>query len=306
AICGACYEVPSAMREEAAAVLPETRARTSWGTPSLDLRAGAVAVLEAAGVPRPAIDADHPCTLEDERFYSYRRHPRTGRFAGVLSRACGVGGAGGPRADTPTTRRAPPQVEETPAVLSVGKGSRALPVLPRSPGQREQQTGRSAMGTWRNAMVALGLANEVDDEYYEDERMRHDEVAAPSRRTERGPEPAPEREAQVTPIRQHSNVVAMAPAVEESMHRITTIHPRSYNDAKAIGESFRDGVPVIMNLSDMQDGDAKRMVDFSAGLVFGLRGTIERVTSKVFLLSPEFVQVDGDTSADEGSFYNQS
>ena len=110
----------------------------------------------------------------------------------------------------------------------------------------------------------------------------------------------------MTPIRQHSNVVAMAPAVEESMQRITTIHPRSYNDAKAIGESFRDGVPVIMNLSDMQDGDAKRMVDFSAGLVFGLRGTIERVTSKVFLLSPEFVQVDGDSSADEGSFYNQS
>lgn len=162
------------------------------------------------------------------------------------------------------------------------------------------------MGTWRNAMVALGLANEVDDEYYEDERARHDEAAAPSRRTERGIEPAHDREAQVTPIRQHSNVVAMAPAVEESMHRITTIHPRSYNDAKAIGESFRDGVPVIMNLSDMQDGDAKRMVDFSAGLVFGLRGTIERVTSKVFLLSPEFVQVDGDTSADEGSFYNQS
>ena len=161
------------------------------------------------------------------------------------------------------------------------------------------------MGTWRNAMVALGLANEVDDEYYEDERYRQEEPA-PSRRTARAPEPAPEREAQVTPIRQHSNVVAMAPAVEESMQRITTIHPRSYNDAKAIGESFRDGVPVIMNLSDMQDGDAKRMVDFSAGLVFGLRGTIERVTSKVFLLSPEFVQVDGDASADEGSFYNQS
>lgn len=162
------------------------------------------------------------------------------------------------------------------------------------------------MGTWRNAMVALGLANEVDDEYYEDERDGYAEAATPARRTERAPEPAPEREAQVTPIRQRSNVVAMSPGVEESMHRITTIHPRSYNDAKAIGESFRDGVPVIVNLSDMQDGDAKRMVDFSAGLVFGLRGTIERVTSKVFLLSPEFVQVDGDTSADEGSFYNQS
>ncbi|MCT1655394.1 cell division protein SepF [Brachybacterium muris] len=160
------------------------------------------------------------------------------------------------------------------------------------------------MGTWRNAMVALGLANEVDDEYYDDDQDRRDE-AAPHRRTERGPETT-DREAQVTPIRQRSSVVAMIPAVEESMHRITTIHPRSYNDAKAIGESFRDGVPVIVNLSDMQDGDAKRMVDFCAGLVFGLRGTIERVTSKVFLLSPEFVQVDGDSPADEDSFYNQS
>lgn len=161
------------------------------------------------------------------------------------------------------------------------------------------------MGTWRNAMVALGLANEVDDEYFEDERDTREETSTPARRTERAPEP--QRKAQVTPIRRSSSVVAMTPAVEEeSMHRITTIHPRSYNDAKAIGESFRDGVPVIVNLSDMQDGDAKRMVDFSAGLVFGLRGTIERVTSKVFLLSPEFVQVDGDSSADEGSFYNQS
>lgn len=161
------------------------------------------------------------------------------------------------------------------------------------------------MGSWRNAMVALGLANEVDDEYYEDELDRRNE-AAPARRTERGPETTHDREAQVTPIRQRSNVVAMNSSVEESMHRITTIHPRSYNDAKAIGESFRDGVPVIVNLSDMQDGDAKRMVDFCAGLVFGLRGTIERVTSKVFLLSPEFVQVDGDSSADEDNFYNQS
>ena len=68
--------------------------------------------------------------------------------------------------------------------------------------------------------------------------------------------------------------------------RITTIHPRTYNEAKQIGESFRESTPVIMNLSDMDDSDAKRLVDFAAGLVFGLRGTIERVTNKVFLLSP--------------------
>ncbi len=71
------------------------------------------------------------------------------------------------------------------------------------------------------------------------------------------------------------------------IYRITTIHPRTYNEAKTIGENFRDGMPVIMNLTDMSDADAKRLVDFAAGLVFGLRGSIERVTSKVFLLSPE-------------------
>ena len=73
--------------------------------------------------------------------------------------------------------------------------------------------------------------------------------------------------------------------------RIITVHPRTYNEARTIGEHFRDGVPVIMNLTEMEDVDAKRLVDFAAGLVFGLHGSIERVTSKVFLLSPENVEV---------------
>lgn len=85
-ICGACYEVPESMRAEASAQLPATWASTSWGTPSLDLRAGATEVLVGAGIPEHSIDAGHPCTLEDESFYSYRRQARTGRFAGVLRR----------------------------------------------------------------------------------------------------------------------------------------------------------------------------------------------------------------------------
>ena len=91
------------------------------------------------------------------------------------------------------------------------------------------------------------------------------------------------------------------------MSRITTIHPRTYNEAKQIGESFRDGIPVIMNLSDMSDADAKRLVDFAAGLIFGLRGTIERITSKVFLLSPHDVRVAAeDKERIAGGFFNQS
>ena len=95
------------------------------------------------------------------------------------------------------------------------------------------------------------------------------------------------------------------------LHRITTIHPRTYNDAKAIGENFREGIPVIMNLTDMSDADAKRLVDFSAGLIFGLRGSIERVTNKVFLLSPAHVEVTGEPpvkarSGVSNGFFNQS
>jgi len=89
--------------------------------------------------------------------------------------------------------------------------------------------------------------------------------------------------------------------------RIVTVHPRTYNDARTIGEHFRDGVPVIMNLTEMEDADAKRLVDFSAGLIFGLRGAIERVTSKVFLLSPENVKVAAeDKERIAGGFFNQS
>lgn len=92
------------------------------------------------------------------------------------------------------------------------------------------------------------------------------------------------------------------------LSRIETIHPRSYNDARRIGEDYRDGVPVIMNLGELDDADAKRIIDFAAGLVFGMRGSIERVTPKVFLLSPSNVDVGDQARAQlaEDGFFNQS
>ena len=98
------------------------------------------------------------------------------------------------------------------------------------------------------------------------------------------------------------------PGTVHELSRITTLHPRTYNEARTVGEQFREGIPVIMNLSDMDDSDAKRLVDFAAGLVFATRGTIERVTNKVFLLSPPNVSVaaeDKQRIAEDG-FFNQS
>ena len=102
--------------------------------------------------------------------------------------------------------------------------------------------------------------------------------------------------------------VEPVPPQQVELARITTLHPRTYNEARTIGEHFREGTPVIMNLTEMVDSDAKRLVDFAAGLIFGLRGSIERVTNKVFLLSPANVEVTAEDKARiaERGFFNQS
>lgn len=92
--------------------------------------------------------------------------------------------------------------------------------------------------------------------------------------------------------------------VKKDMRRIVTIHPTTYSEARTIGEAFRKGTPVIINLTNMSDTEARRMVDFAAGLAFGLEGAFERVTSRVFLLSPASVEVDaqGVSGAGTGFF----
>jgi cell division inhibitor SepF len=92
-----------------------------------------------------------------------------------------------------------------------------------------------------------------------------------------------------------------------SSYNIITLQPRSYSEARKVGEYYREGNPVIINLDDMEEGERKRLVDFSSGLVFGLHGRIERISLKVFLLSPANVSVSNeDKTAAQATFFNQS
>ena len=106
------------------------------------------------------------------------------------------------------------------------------------------------------------------------------------------------------------SVTPAAPVAQPNVvvDHIVTLHPRMYSDVRAIGEHYRVGQPVIMNLSDMEESERKRMIDFASGLVFGHYGSIERVTSKVFLLTPPNVKVSNEdkTAAAQASFFNQS
>ena len=180
----------------------------------------------------------------------------------------------------------------------------------------------------RKAMIRMGLAD--SDEAYEQELLEEERKAS-SAPADVAPKPAvseatPEP---VTPVESKPSGPRAVPDVEEEyrapvtpikrvvqsreesaeVHKLRTIHPRSYNDAKLIGEAIRSGIPVIINVTDMSESEAKRLVDFSAGLAFGLHGSIERVTNKVFLLTPTNVEnvVDGHSqSVPDEDFFDQA
>ncbi|MHB2023378.1 MAG: cell division protein SepF [Mycobacteriales bacterium] len=156
-------------------------------------------------------------------------------------------------------------------------------------------------GAMRKMAVYLGLVEDADADEYAEEEPASTLARSGGERRDR----VRHYDEQVTAVRYSGS--APSRDVDEA-YRITTLHPRTYNEAKAIGEHFREGTPVIMNLTEMDDSDAKRLVDFSAGLIFGLRGSIERITSKVFLLSPANVDVTAEDKARiaEGGFFNQS
>jgi cell division inhibitor SepF len=164
----------------------------------------------------------------------------------------------------------------------------------------------------RKMAVYLGLVEDDHqyDDHYSDEYGTEDEydeygtdLVTQDERPVPDPYPGFPEPARASAER-HGSVVVQT----TDLARITTLHPRTYNEARTIGEHFREGTPVIMNLTEMVDSDAKRLVDFSAGLIFGLRGSIERVTNKVFLLSPANVEVAAEDKARiaERGFFNQS
>ena len=146
------------------------------------------------------------------------------------------------------------------------------------------------MGSVRKASAWLGLVEDNDERYYDDEYSEGAETGT--------------GQAWVTDPR----VQVASETAEEKGRRIATVTPDSFRDARGIGELFRDGVPVIINLTSMEPADAKRVVDFAAGLTFGLRGTIERVATRVFLLTPANTEIVSGEAASRQTdgFFNQS
>jgi cell division inhibitor SepF len=159
-------------------------------------------------------------------------------------------------------------------------------------------------GVWKKTLNYLGLVE--DEEYDEFETPRPESVPEPARVGGRASRPEPVAVQRIPEARE--GVIRTIPQARPVP--ATTIHraePQMFNDARELGDRFRNGIPIIMNLQSTEDATARRLVDFASGLVFGLGGKIETVANRVYLLTPANVEVSAEERERlrEGGFYNQ-
>lgn len=156
-------------------------------------------------------------------------------------------------------------------------------------------------GVWKKTLIYLGLAEEDEDyeDYaYEDYEPEETRQRTPARR-------AVEPDAGRTPARREG-VVRAVPS--EPSPRVHLVMPSSFNDAQEIGDRFREGYCVLINLQSANPDLARRLVDFASGLAYGLQGSMQPVADKVFLITPRGVVVSAEERrrmAEERGFFNQ-
>jgi cell division inhibitor SepF len=184
------------------------------------------------------------------------------------------------------------------------------------------------LGTvWNRALVYFGIAEEDeywDEDYSAQESLERTYADRPNVRRLHRPRhqeqqfddwsAAEEQSPAVAPPtartgrrsgRAQLEAVAPSPSAAQKVHLVI---PRSFNDAQAIADRFKDSVPVILNLQSADPELAKRLIDFSSGLTYALNGGMQRVADKVFLLTPRDVEVSAEERARlvERGFFNQA
>lgn len=170
------------------------------------------------------------------------------------------------------------------------------------------------MSWWDSVKARLGLADEYDDEYYDDagyydaESPEHDDedddwssprrVAYESpygssstgvRRVDRGPDTERARSAAAGLRSMPTGGASVTPVSPQVKMHI--IEPKSFSEAQSIADKFKQGTPVILNMSMTKPDLAKRFIDFASGLTYGLDGGLQKISEKVFMLTPHNVDV---------------
>jgi cell division inhibitor SepF len=154
-------------------------------------------------------------------------------------------------------------------------------------------------GVWRKTLVYLGL---VEDEEYDDYPYEESET------DEHQPRRSSRRSAEIDGSGGRDAVVRAMPSASGGA-RFHLVMPSSFNDAQEVGDKFREGYSVLMNLQSVDSELARRLIDFSSGLAYGLAGSMQPVAEKVFLITPSGVQVSAEERRrflEERGFFNQA
>jgi cell division inhibitor SepF len=164
--------------------------------------------------------------------------------------------------------------------------------------------------------VRLGLEDEYDDEYYDEEGYESDEEYEPRRaeppspygpgtrthsvsRVDRSPDLDRARSAQLRSV--PVGAASVTPAVPQVKMHI--VEPKSFDEAGVIADKFKQGIPVIMRLTLAKPDLVRRYIDFASGLTYGLDGGLQKIDEKVFMLTPHNVEVsDADRRRARGVF----
>jgi len=165
-------------------------------------------------------------------------------------------------------------------------------------------------GAWKKTLVYLGLAEEdgYDDYAYDDLEPDPAQRSGSLR-------PLAEAEGSAPPARRERErnrdaVVRAVPAPAASVsQRVHLVQPTAFNDAQEIGDKFRDGFSILMNLQSVDSELGRRLVDFASGLAYGLAGSMQPVADKVFLITPAGVQVSAEERRrflEERGFFDQA
>jgi cell division inhibitor SepF len=171
-----------------------------------------------------------------------------------------------------------------------------------------------ATSMWKKTLAYLGLVEEYDDEYDDLPPEPAPARTRPSNATAADPPPRPDPPTNVRRIpsaRPAEPPVRAEPSSTVRPVQSAKVHvtmPTTFNDVEEVGDRFRNGIPVIMNLANASETVAKRVLDFASGLIYGLDGRIERVGDRVFLLTPIGVEVSSEErrKLSERGFFNQA
>lgn len=178
---------------------------------------------------------------------------------------------------------------------------------------------------WRKTLAYLGLVEDYEDEYAD---LPEEPAMRPQRPMQQQggmapmapepPRPEPSNVRRISPARPEPapQYAPAQPQMQMQSSSVNTIssgkvhitEPSTFNDIEEVGDRFRNGIPVIMNLAGASESVAKRLLDFASGLIYGLEGRIERVGDRVFLLTPRGVEVSTEErrKLSERGFFNQA